>query len=137
MRRAGLIMVLLLAGFGTGQTTAAAPTGTTAHRAVSSAKGPHSPPPRPRRTKAAPAKPAASEPKPAGSGRTLDEIHIEGEIPMPQVLFVTAREQRRFMESHHRRYLRTSKEVGQETELPSWIQVIGARPAGHNQETTR
>ncbi len=72
-------------------------------------------------------------PAPAGrSGappRTLEDIHIEGEIPVPQVLFITARDQRRFMEFQHGRYLRTSRKLGEETVLPSWIVVTGTRPA--------
>lgn len=37
--------------------------------------------------------------------RTLDEITIEGEIAMPQVLFITAREPYRFADLAHRVYL--------------------------------
>jgi hypothetical protein len=55
--------------------------------------------------------------------RTLDDIHIEGEIPVPQVLFITARDQRRFLEFQHHRYLRTSTQLGEATELPRWIFV--------------
>jgi hypothetical protein len=61
--------------------------------------------------------------------RTLDDIHIEGEIPVPQVLFITARDQRRFLEFQHGRYLRTSRKIGEDTVLPSWIVVTGTRPA--------
>jgi len=55
--------------------------------------------------------------------RTLDEIHIEGEIPVPQVLFVTARDQRRFMEFQHHRYQQTSLELGRATATPSRVVV--------------
>jgi hypothetical protein len=55
--------------------------------------------------------------------RTLDEIQIEGEIPVPQVLFVTAREQRRFMEFQHHRYLRSSLELGRATATPTRVVV--------------
>jgi hypothetical protein len=66
----------------------------------------------------------------AGAGpRTLEDIHIEGEIPVPQVLFITARDQRRFLEFQHGRYLRTSRKLGEDTVLPSWIVVTGTRPA--------
>jgi hypothetical protein len=73
----------------------------------------------------------------AGSARRLEDIRIEGEIPVPQVLFITARDQRRFMDFHHRRYLRTSQEVGQQTVLPSWIAVSRTRPADTRKETSR
>jgi hypothetical protein len=79
-------------------------------------------------------RPAASRPAapdslgrtPSGSRlapRTLDDIHIEGEIPVPQVLFITARDQRRFMEFQHHRYTRTSLELGRGTALPSRVVV--------------
>jgi hypothetical protein len=60
--------------------------------------------------------------------RTLDDIHIEGEIPVPQVLFITARDQRRFMEFQHHRYTRTSLELGRGTALPSRIVVPEPSP---------
>jgi hypothetical protein len=59
----------------------------------------------------------------AMSARTLDDIHIEGEIPVPQVLFITTRDQRRFVEFQHRRYLKTSQMIGEETLVPSRIIV--------------
>src|SRR5262249_26328166 len=61
--------------------------------------------------------------------RTLDDIHIEGEIPVPQVLFITAREQRRFMEFQHHRYARTSLELGRGTAMPSRVVVPEPNPA--------
>ena len=61
--------------------------------------------------------------------RTLEDIHIEGEIPVPQVLFITAREQRRFMEFQHHRYTRTSLELGRGTAMPSRIVVPEPSPA--------
>ena len=87
------------------------------------------------RTKRATAKPAARhaaspavKPKPTehvdGMPRTLDDVHIEGEIAVPQVLFITAREQRRFMDFQHHRFMRTSKQLGEETPYPTWVAVI-------------
>jgi hypothetical protein len=55
--------------------------------------------------------------------RVLDDIRIEGEIPVPQVLFVTARDQRRFMEFQHHRYQITSLELGRATPGPSRLVV--------------
>jgi len=57
--------------------------------------------------------------------RRLDDIHIEGEIPAPQVLFVTARDQRRFTRFHHQRYLKTGLRVGEEAPLPARIATTG------------
>jgi hypothetical protein len=65
--------------------------------------------------------------QPASAGpRRLDEIHIEGEIPVPQVLFITAREQRRIMDFKHRRYLKSARAIGETTVLPSRIAVVGS-----------
>jgi hypothetical protein len=43
---------------------------------------------------------------------TLAEINIEGEIPLPQVLFISSREQPRYPDTTHKRYL---------TDLDSWL----------------
>jgi hypothetical protein len=89
-------------------------------------------PPRTARAAGTATKPRAAEPS-----RTLQDIHIEGEIPVPQVLFITARDQRRFMDLQHRRYLRTSQEVGEQTVFPSWIALIRNHPAVERKETPR
>ena len=67
----------------------------------------------------------------------LEDIHIEGEIPVPQVLFVTGRDQRRFMDFQHRRYLKTSQQVGEATVFPSRITVVGNRPNEARKETAQ
>lgn len=86
---------------------------------------------------ATPAKkaPAAGATAKATGPRTLQDIHIEGEIPTPQVLFITARDQRRFVDFQTQRYLRTSQEVGEQTVFPSRIVVTGNRPADQPKET--
>ena len=71
----------------------------------------------------------ASRPGGRAAPRMLDDIHIEGEIPVPQVLFITARDQRRFMEFQHHRYARTSLELGRGTAMPSRIVVPEPSPA--------
>lgn len=62
--------------------------------------------------RAAVAVPAKAEP------RTLDEITIEGEIAMPQVLFITAREPYRFADTAHRAYLPQAGAVRAQAVLP-------------------
>ena len=79
----------------------------------------------------APAKPAED-----ARSRTLDDIHIEGEIPVPQVLFITARDQRRFLEFQHHRYLRTSASLAAATPLPRLI-VVTPSPAPAGKEIAR
>ena len=60
------------------------------------------------------AKPAAASASPAAHAtRQLSDIHIEGEIPTPQVLFITARDQRRFLDFQDRRYLKTAQELAE------------------------
>ena len=66
------------------------------------------------------AAPATAAARSAGP-RRLEDIQIEGEVPVPQVLFITARDQRRFLESHHDLYLRTSRELGEGTPLPARV----------------
>ena len=62
-------------------------------------------------------------------GRRLQDIHIEGEIPVPQVLFITAREQRRVLDFDHQRYRRTSVELARGTAVPKRVTVVKPRPA--------
>jgi hypothetical protein len=70
----------------------------------------------------------ASAARSGGGPRRLEDIHIAGEIPAPQVLFVTARDQRRFMDSKHRQYLRTARQVAEATPLPSGVIVTRPEP---------
>jgi hypothetical protein len=73
---------------------------------------------------AAPAKTAKATTKPgvAKSGARLDEVHIKGEIPEPQVLFVVGRERRRFLDFEHRRYLAARASAAAMD--PAWVRVV-------------
>jgi len=63
---------------------------------------------------------ATGSPTPAkDTVRTLEAITIEGEIDLPQVLFITARDQHRFRDGLHRRYLKSCATIGRETPLPT------------------
>ncbi len=86
--------------------------------------------PKPTATRSPAAQRSASAQQPVArvGSRTLDDIHIEGEIPVPQVLFITARDQRRFMEFQHGRYLRTSRQLGAATPLPSRVVLNRVTP---------
>jgi len=89
---------------------------------------------------AAPAAPLAAQTAPAdakpkaSAPRTLEDIRIEGEIPVPQVLFITARDQRRFMELHHHRYLASSRELGERIVFPQALVVIHTPVTGTAKE---
>jgi hypothetical protein len=79
-------------------------------------------------TPKAPSATATASPARTAGPRRLEDIHIEGEVPVPQVLFITARDQRRFLESHHDLYLRTSKELGEATPLPARVVLTPTAP---------
>lgn len=130
MTRTRLTLVLLALAIATSTHAATTPaaTGAAAHRAPVVAK---------RTLSSAPKRSGVTTPKavadtsartrPRVAPRTLDDIHIEGEIPVPQVLFITAREQRRIMGFQHQRYARTSLQLGEAT--PPLSGVVVTRPA--------
>ena len=92
-----------------------------------------------RAQRAATATTPAARPKPTTPAmpRTLSDVHIEGEIPVPQVLFITARDQRRFMDFQHHRYLRSSTQLGEATPSPTWVAVTNGSPDDSRKETSR
>ena len=55
--------------------------------------------------------------------RTLEAIHIEGEIPVPQVLFITARDSRRFRDGLGHRYQVGALELARSVSLPDRLRV--------------
>ncbi len=61
----------------------------------------------------------ATAPAEPASARRLDDIHIEGEIPVPQVLFVSVREQRRFLDFEPSRWLRPARVLAGSTPFPT------------------
>ncbi len=67
------------------------------------------------------AAPAAK--KPAGV-RTLEEINIEGEIAVPQVLFITARDTRRFRDGLGATYRMSAVDVARSLTLPGRVRVV-------------
>lgn len=66
---------------------------------------------------------AAAAPS-AAAVRTLDSIRIEGEIDVPQVLFITARDYRRFRDATPARYQTTSADIAKAVPLPSRVRVV-------------
>jgi TolA-binding protein len=56
--------------------------------------------------------------------RTLDAIRIEGEIDVPQVLFITARDYRRFRDGTPARYQTTSADIAKSVPLPKRVRVV-------------
>ena len=72
-----------------------------------------------------------------GMPRRLSDVHIEGEIPVPQVLFITARDSRRSMDFQHHRYLRSSLQLGAGTPFPAWVAVMNGSPPQPRKESSR
>lgn len=67
---------------------------------------------------------AVAAPEAEKKVRTLDAITIEGEIDMPQVLFITSRDQQRYSDKNHRKYIKTCQEIGRETVVPARLQPV-------------
>jgi hypothetical protein len=63
---------------------------------------------------AAPTKPPAKSNHP----RTLEEISIEGQVDLPEVLFISSRERIKTNEFHHRRYLKSAAQIAEVAEFP-------------------
>ena len=135
MRKPITLLLTLLVLFAATASAALGDTAVTArHRASAGSKHTAARPAAAKAPVAARADTSANDAAHAGA-RTLEDIHIEGEIPVPQVLFISAREQRRFMEFQHHRYLKNSREVGAATVPPSRIVMTHANDAG--KEPTR
>lgn len=60
----------------------------------------------------------------AAAIRTLDAIRIEGEIDVPQVLFITARDYRRFRDGVPAKYQVTSADIAKSIPLPSRLRLV-------------
>jgi len=126
-----LLLAIALLVVAPSPSVSAARTGTTAKRAPT-ARTKHASSARAKKTapaaRATATAPPDSSARLAGGPRKLEDIHIEGEIPAPQVLFVTARDQRRFTRFHHQRYLKTSVQVGETTQLPTRVALTNHPP---------
>ena len=60
--------------------------------------------------------------------RTLEEIKIEGEIDIPQVLFITSRDHPRFSDGLRERYRESALEIGRQVVLPYRFRALLAHP---------
>lgn len=60
----------------------------------------------------------------AADTRTLDAIRIEGEIDVPQVLFITARDYRRFRDGTPSKYQITSADIAKSIPLPGRVRMV-------------
>jgi hypothetical protein len=69
-------------------------------------------------------KAVATPSKTASSTCTLDAIRIEGEIDVPQVLFITARDYRRFRDGTPAKYQTTSAAIAKSVPLPNRVRIV-------------
>jgi hypothetical protein len=67
--------------------------------------------------------------------RTLDAITIEGEIAVPQVLFITSRDFRRHRDGLDSKYRKNALEVARPTGLPTRLRIVG--PQSHHKEDAK
>jgi hypothetical protein len=77
---------------------------------------------------------AAASPVAAAPPRTLDEITIEGELHLPQVLFITSRESTRPLDWLDYYAAPPAAEVARTTPLPTRIEVIPSLDSADNAE---
>lgn len=66
---------------------------------------------------------ARSKPRP-DVVKTLDAINIEGEIDVPQVLFITARDFRRYRDGLGVKFRMNALEVAGSADLPTRLRIV-------------
>lgn len=62
--------------------------------------------------------------------RTLDAINIEGEIAVPQVLFITGRDVRRYRDGLEWKFRKNTLDVARSLDLPTRLRIV----AKHKEE---
>lgn len=71
-------------------------------------------------------RPAAKASKPASGIRTIDAINIEGEIVVPQVLFITSRDNRRYRDGLGKNFRMGTLDVARSLAAPKSLCVAGS-----------
>jgi hypothetical protein len=70
--------------------------------------------------------PEKARPTAAGKGiRTIDAINIEGEIVVPQVLFITSRDNRRYRDGLGKNFRMGTLDVARSLAMPNRLCVAG------------
>ncbi|NNF07997.1 MAG: hypothetical protein HKN21_14635 [Candidatus Eisenbacteria bacterium] len=70
-----------------------------------------------------PKKQSQTDKKPDSGVLKLEDVQIEGEIDVPQVLFITARDSRRIRDKVHQNYLKSPSDVIRSVRLPRYLHV--------------
>ena len=71
-----------------------------------------------------PKKTPAKNPPKGSTVRTLEAINIDGEIAVPQVLFITSNQYRRFRDGTALKFRLSSLEVARSADLPTRLRVV-------------
>lgn len=74
-----------------------------------------------RRASARPRAVAPAEAKPAPAERRLEDVHIEGELEVPRVTFITVRQPHRYKDFTRPASVRTSRRMADGAASPAWI----------------
>lgn len=99
---------------------------------------------------AAPAS-GAGTPKPASAGakarrdvppataasRRLDDVHIEGELEVPRVTFITVRQPHRFTDYTRATSVRPARRMAAEATFPAWIPPIATAESEARKESRK
>jgi hypothetical protein len=78
--------------------------------------------------KRAPAKPRPATAPAAAASRRLEDVHIEGELEVPRVTFITVRQPHRFTDFTRPTSVRSSRRLADDATYPAWISTA-AKPA--------
>lgn len=70
---------------------------------------------------AAAAKARRDLPPAVAASRRLEDVHIEGELEVPRVTFITVRQPHRFNDYTRATSVRPARRMAAETALPAWI----------------
>ena len=73
------------------------------------------------RPRTAASTPAATAPKSADAARRLEDVHIEGELEVPRITFITVRQPHRYTDYTRPAAVRSSRKLADETTGPAWI----------------
>ena len=92
---------------------------------------------RPAATPAAKARRAtATAPADASASRRLEDVHIEGELEVPRVTFITVRQPHRFTDYTRATSVRSSRRMAADATFPAWIPP-SPTPASEARKETR
>ena len=67
---------------------------------------------------------SASAQKDKKGVRTLEDVNIEGEIAVPQVLFITSRDYPRYRDGMRLKFRMSTLEVARSVDLPTRLRIV-------------